>query len=186
MFWPEWLQEGLRWLEPDSFVGQGFHQIPPALVLLPNQTLLRSTKQHCPSARTVRDGVKLLHWSAAVAFILFNMCLTTCSKPFGFYPAWQDLDRYSLDGGSTKLLSPGHGRALQEITENSLPIISRGGYFPCQPFQSILWLSVFLIALKGFEGGGWRRAAKCQWAISRGGAGGMMWPRMVRALGIWL
>lgn len=108
-------------------------------------------------------------------------CLTcaspTCSKFSGFYSAWWDLDMHSLDGGNTKPLSPGHGKTLQK---NSLPIISRGGYFPCQPFQSILWLSVFLTALKGSDGGGWRRAAKCQWAIGRGGVGRTMWPRMVR------
>lgn len=188
MFWPEWLQEGFRWLEPE---GHEYHQIQPPLVLLPSQTLLRSTEQHGPSARTVPG------WGGTAPLIcccciyppaLGISCSTgaspTCSKPFGFYPAWQDLDRHSLDGGSTKPLSPGCGRALWKIPENSLPIISRGGYFPCQPFQSILWLAAFLIALKGFEGGGWRRAVKYQWAIGRGGAGRTMWPRMVGALGI--
>lgn len=125
----------------------------------------------------------LLHLSSSTGVSCLTCASPTCYKSFGFYPAWQDLDRCSLDGGSTKPLSPGHRRALWKITYwKFITNHNHRWLFPLSTFP------VYFVAfwIPDCPQGIWRGRLEesSEVPVGRGGTGRTTWPRMVMALGI--
>jgi len=93
-------------------------QIPPDTTAPwfspPDKLLLSSTEQHRPKRGHPRDGAELLCcciYPPALGICCLTQASPACSKSFGFYLAW-----WELDGGSTRPQGPRHGRAFWKNT----------------------------------------------------------------------